>query len=166
MVTFRASLRVQSWQKFQNSPSLLFSFVATYQGLLQATSILTLWQNQSPQAPCVVLGLKPVIWSLWVLCSSTAKVWCAERCSSVFQCSNVSTTPLRQWGFRQCLPFSWTTPRGKHCWHPIAIRGHSTTTWTEFCHFLTPPLRGQFLYPERGQKQTFFDPLPPLILST
>ena len=28
-----------------------------------------------------------------------------------------------------------------------------------------PPLRGQFLYPERGQNQTFFDPLP-LILST
>ena len=24
-----------------------------------------------------------------------------------------------------------------------------------------PPLHGQFLYPERGQKQTFFDPLPP-----
>ena len=41
------------------------------------------------------------------------------------------------------------------------IRGHSTTTWTEFRHFLTPPLRGQFLYPERGQKQTFFDPPPP-----
>ena len=34
---------------------------------------------------------------------------------------NVSTTPLRQWGFQQCLPFSWTTLRGKHCWHPIAI---------------------------------------------
>ena len=31
------------------------------------------------------------------------------------QCPNVSTTPLRQWGFRQCLPFSWTTLRGKHC---------------------------------------------------
>ena len=43
-----------------------------------------------------------------------------------------------------------------------AIRGHSTTTWTDFCNFLTPyPLRGQFLYPERGQKQAFFDPLPP-----
>ena len=28
-----------------------------------------------------------------------------------------------------------------------------------------PPLRGHFLYPERGQKQTFFDPFP-LILST
>ena len=38
------------------------------------------------------------------------------------------------------------------------VRGHSTTRWTEFCHFLTP----QFLYPERGQKQTFFDPLSPL----
>ena len=37
--------------------------------------------------------------------------------------SNVSTTPLRQWGFRQCLPFSWTTLRGKHCWHPIAVMG-------------------------------------------
>ena len=28
-----------------------------------------------------------------------------------------------------------------------------------------PPLHGQFLYPEGGQKQTFFDTLP-LILST
>jgi hypothetical protein len=36
---------------------------------------------------------------------------------------NVSTTPLRQWGFRQCLPFSWTTLRGKHCRHPIAVMG-------------------------------------------
>jgi hypothetical protein len=29
-------------------------------------------------------------------------------------CLNVSITPLRQWGFRQCLPFSWTTLRGKN----------------------------------------------------
>ena len=34
-----------------------------------------------------------------------------------------STTPLWQWGFRQCLPFSWTTLRGKHCRHPIAVMG-------------------------------------------
>ena len=34
--------------------------------------------------------------------------------------------------------------------------------WAEFCQFLTPPpLRGQFLYPEREQKQIFFDPFPP-----
>ena len=33
-----------------------------------------------------------------------------------------------------------------------------STTLTEFCHFSTP-LREQFLNPERGQKQTFFDPL-------
>jgi hypothetical protein len=38
-------------------------------------------------------------------------------------CPNVSTTPLRQWGFRQCLPFSWTALRGKHCQHPIAVMG-------------------------------------------
>jgi hypothetical protein len=40
-----------------------------------------------------------------------------------FHSRNVSTTPLRQWGFRQWLPFSWTTLRGKHCWHPIAVMG-------------------------------------------
>ena len=37
------------------------------------------------------------------------------------------------------------------------LRGHLTSTWTEFCHFL----RGQFLYPDRGQKQTFLNPFPP-----
>ena len=37
--------------------------------------------------------------------------------------TSVSTTPLRQWGFRQCLPSSWTTLRGKHCRHPIAVMG-------------------------------------------
>ena len=40
--------------------------------------------------------------------------------SCMRQCRNVSTTPLRQSGFGQCLPFSWTTLRGKHCWRPIA----------------------------------------------
>ena len=43
--------------------------------------------------------------------------------SLVSQCRNVSTTPLRQWGFRQCLPFSWTTVRGKDCRHPIVVMG-------------------------------------------
>ena len=32
------------------------------------------------------------------------------------ECPNISTTPLRQ-----CLPFSWTTLRGKHCGHPIVV---------------------------------------------
>jgi hypothetical protein len=31
--------------------------------------------------------------------------------------------------FRQCLPFSWTTLRGKHCWHPIVIMGVVDTFW-------------------------------------
>ena len=34
---------------------------------------------------------------------------------------NVSTTPLCQWGFGQCLPFSWTQLRGKHFQHPITV---------------------------------------------
>ena len=36
---------------------------------------------------------------------------------------NLHTTTLRQWGFRQCLPLSWTTLRSKHCRHPIAVMG-------------------------------------------
>ena len=39
----------------------------------------------------------------------------------------VSSTPLRQWGFRQCLPFSWTTLRGKHCLHPMTVMGNVDT---------------------------------------
>jgi hypothetical protein len=37
------------------------------------------------------------------------------------KCPNVSTTPLQQWGFWQCLPFSWITLTDKHCWHSIAV---------------------------------------------
>ena len=57
--------------------------------------------------------------------------------------SNVSTTPLRQWGFRQCLPFSWTTLRGKYCRHPIILMGVADTfglrlfsSWNSRCIFL------------------------------
>ena len=59
-----------------------------------------------------------------------------------WHCPKVSTTPLRQWGFRQWLPFSWTTLRGKHCRHPIAVMGVVDTIvpgqqevsehWTDF----------------------------------
>ena len=36
---------------------------------------------------------------------------------------NVSTNPLRQWRFRKCLTFGWTTLRDKYCQHPIAVEG-------------------------------------------
>ena len=36
---------------------------------------------------------------------------------------NVFTTPLQQWGVRQCLSFSWTTLSGRHCPHPFALMG-------------------------------------------
>ena len=38
---------------------------------------------------------------------------------------------LRQWNFRQWLPFSWTTLRDKYCRHPIAAMGVVDT----FGHF-------------------------------
>ena len=53
----------------------------------------------------------------------------------------VSTTPLRllgfrQWGFWQCLLFSWTTLRDKHCRHPITVMGVVDTFRTNhFLHF-------------------------------
>ena len=59
-----------------------------------------------------------------------------------WQCPNVSTTPLRQWGFRQCLPFRWATLRGKHCRHPIAVMGVVNT----FGHSSVSVLRPQFLH--------------------
>ena len=48
-------------------------------------------------------------------------------------CLNVSTTPLQQWGFRQCLPFSWTKLKGKHCRHRIAVLGvvHTFRPWQQ-----------------------------------
>ena len=42
-------------------------------------------------------------------------------------CPKVFTTPLQQWGFRQFLPFSWTTLRIKHCRYPIDVMGVADT---------------------------------------
>ena len=41
----------------------------------------------------------------------------------MFALMNVSTTPLQQWGFWQCLPCSWTTLKGKQCRQPIDVMG-------------------------------------------
>ena len=35
----------------------------------------------------------------------------------------MAQTTLQQWDFRQCLPFGWTTLRGKHYRQPIAVMG-------------------------------------------
>ena len=50
---------------------------------------------------------------------------------------NISTTPLWQWGFRQCLPYNQTALRGKHCGHPIAVMGVVDT----FRHKFGPTLQ-------------------------
>ena len=58
--------------------------------------------------------------------------------------SNQAPTPLRQWGFRQCLPFNWTTIRGKHCRHLIMgvvdTFGHLMTKMflNKFCPICLP----------------------------
>jgi hypothetical protein len=54
---------------------------------------------------------------------------------------NVSTTPLWQWGFRQCLPFSWTTLRGKHCRNPIAVMGVVDTFGHGMCQIEAKSIR-------------------------
>ena len=45
------------------------------------------------------------------------------------------------------------------------VRGHTMTTWTQFCPFLTTTyLNVDIFNPERGQKQRFLDHLPPLLV--
>ena len=61
---------------------------------------------------------------IWV-----APFWCWWVQKKVKAQTYLHTTPLRQWGFRQRLPFSWTTL----CWHPIAVMGVDTSgqsLWT------------------------------------
>ena len=44
----------------------------------------------------------------------------------------------------------------------ILVRGHSTTTWTEFCHFLTPPPCVDSFYTLSVDKNRhFLTPSPP-----
>ena len=54
----------------------------------------------------------------------------------VLKSPNVSTTPLRQWVFQQCLPFSWTTLKGNHCLHPIAVMGVVDTFEQNFLNYI------------------------------
>ena len=53
-------------------------------------------------------------------------------------------------------------------WHSVEavrVRGHSTTTWTEFCNFWTPLPCVDSFYTLSVDKK-FFWPPPPLIMST
>ena len=85
-----------------------------------------------------------------------------SNCLTVF---SIRSTMDSSFFSQQMAPWrpNFSNPRGK-C---FKLHKGSKTTWTEFCHFLTPSpsLRGQFLYPEHRQKLTFLTPSP-LILST
>ena len=60
---------------------------------------------------------------------------------------NVATTPLRHWDFGQCLSFSWTTQRDKHCRHPIFVMGVVDTFrhMPPYSFMLIKQLNGQYL---------------------
>ena len=57
---------------------------------------------------------------------------------------SVSTTPLWQWGFRQCLPFSWKRLKGKHC-TPLP-NGSCRYVWAMTQGAMTPQDFSQLLY--------------------
>ena len=85
----------------------------------------------------------------WVLWCIKVQI-CKHLYCELMHSSNWSTTPLRQWSFQQCLPFSWTTLRGEHCWHPIAVMGVVDAFGQYFNVQLNqtshPPFAGQQLY--------------------
>ena len=92
--------------------------------------------------------------------------WCGLRITTYAQIHQLAHFPRVNFPTNQFRGFRWSV-MGNHSWNliivgsasqHIEVRGHSTTTWTELCHFMPPPWRGQFLYSEREQKQTFFDP--------
>ena len=75
-----------------------------------------------------------------LFCSRAKKIYHKKKFNTIISIlmgmimgPNVSTTPLRQWGFRQCLPFSWTILRGKHCRHPIVVMGVVDVFGHSFC---------------------------------
>ena len=44
-----------------------------------------------------------------------------QKCPRKFTKKRNSCGQIWQWVFWQCLPFSWTILRDKHCRHPIAV---------------------------------------------
>ena len=70
---------------------------------------------------------------------------------------NVSTTPLWQWGFRQCLPFNWTTLRAKHCQHSIAVMGVADKLIKNNC-CLEPLIVLQLYSNSKHRIRIFIDP--------
>ena len=75
--------------------------------------------------------------------------------------SKVSTTPLRQLGFQQCLPYSWTTLRGKHCRHPITVLMGVVDTFEDGLVFhLTGVILSSFLLFFRYESEVYETTFP------
>ena len=79
-------------------------------------------------------------WETWVLLASHTPPWCVgssrlfgELCNYRFDSSGKGGTGASP----GTHSYPWNKQTNKHFCQSIS--GHSTTTWTEFCHFWPPP---------------------------
>ena len=101
--------------------------------------------------------------------------WCGLRITTYAQIHQLAHFPRVNFPTNQFRGFRWSV-MGNHSWNliivgsasqHIEVRGHSTTTWTELCHFLPPPIPAWTVFiPWAWTKTDIFWPPPPLILST
>ena len=61
---------------------------------------------------------------------------------------------VHQLSFLQCLPFSWTTLRGTHCWRPIVVMG-VVDTFGHCCVNLNQPCINEHFEGFVGKKLSF-----------
>ena len=75
------------------------------------------------------------------LCSTSTFIWLQSRLDILLESVAQKNALLRSDCFNETLPLifwdgiAWLVGVNAH----IYLRGHSTTTWTEFCQFPTPP---------------------------
>ena len=104
------------------SAFVLMVIIGLIFAMIYVTSMSAVSDNKSNHKECMNFS-NQTHWKYKLFNDIFLAAPCRTRISLNASCPNVSTTPLRQWGFRQRLPFSWTTLRDKHCRHPIAVMG-------------------------------------------
>ena len=135
------------------------SFSGQQSGLHSSKTGLFYWKTNIVQSPATywlpstamtitidmlietVRCLMPLLISFILLILTLLSMWL-----HVVQCWKAFATPITTMGRRQCLPFSWTPLRGKHCRRPIAVMGFAhafvqcrrtagtLTQWTTYCN--------------------------------
>ena len=57
------------------------------------------------------------------LFSKKRKIVTKTFCAKDSKLEHIYNPITALWVFRKCLPFSWATPRGNICQHPISVMG-------------------------------------------